>query len=504
MKYSPKPFQKPAINDAVDFLTHAPGGARRFYSSPTGTGKSVMELWIQRAFPHDCWIITPRLEIVAGLLDKGGENVGRLSEKELVALAAEKCITTPVRFKNALLEGQIKRVPTKLIFDEAHHESAESWQDIVTLCGDPPAVGFSATPFRGSARATAKLRKEWGEPVTIITMREAVELGEMSFPTCSVEPLVDDDLIEVSGGEFEVQAANSAVASRLLDVVRVAAPLYTDQWDTPTMFSVGSREIAWSLNSVMNEHELPTMVLTGDTDFAVRKMIFSYVLDRRAALIQINVVSEGVDLPVRRLIDLAPTLSPVKWLQQFGRITRPGGQSYYVCTNRNILRHAYLLDGLLPPEKYAEAASFFPISERSVGRRAVGLEAIGKFRPSPLPLRDGTEGLIYSLSTVDDEGHVTRYAAIVAPTSPDVLWAVREDKRTADPRAPIYGRWKRCEPPNDLSGFASVGSGTVTEKQAAWWKKSAARFGLDPEADVNRRGFEALPILVDIGAKLCN
>jgi len=47
-----------------------------------------------------------------------------------------------------------------------------------------------------------------------------------------------------------------------------------------------------------------------------------------------------------------------------------------------------------------------------------------------------------------------------------------------------------------------VQAGGLTARQELWWRRAAARHGLDPDARVNRRNFAALPVLADLGLRL--
>ena len=120
------------------------------------------------------------------------------------------------------------------------------------------------------------------------------------------------------------------------------------------------------------------MLVVGGTPGEQRRAAFAATAARRAALVQVSVVSEGVDLPgLRRLVDCRPTLSPVYWLQCLGRIRRPvpSGEPppEYICTNRNLSRHCYLLEGMLPLAAVREAQGAFETPSRRMGIRVVGL-----------------------------------------------------------------------------------------------------------------------------------
>jgi hypothetical protein len=216
-------------------------------------------------------------------------------------------------------------------------------------------------------------------------------------------------------------------------------------------------------------------------------------------------------------------MSPVKWLQQVGRITRPvsqtcvaclapvtgircdacgtdaAGAPEYICCNRNLERHCYLYEGLIPPAKVAEAQRAFARPSRRAGMRAVGLEGLGRFTAAELPLAGGLTGTMYQLTCVDD---YTRrdYAVLVHPCSADPLYAVRDSRGVDGSRD--WGKWRATAGLPDLRGFGSAPAKAVTEKQRAWWTRAAASYGLDLLAPVNARNFAALPVLRDLGIRL--
>jgi hypothetical protein len=273
------------------------------------------------------------------------------------------------------------------------------------------------------------------------------------------------------------------------------------EWDRPTMFAVPSTQIAYDLANTLTLAGMPANAVTQDTLRSTRNHIFRRTVARECALVQIDVVSEGVDLPIRRLIDLRPTLSPVKWMQQLGRITRPGvPQPEYICTNRNLERHGYLFDGLLPPSTMATAQTAFAKPSKRAGARVVGLEGLGKFSGTELPLLGGLTGHMYAVTSV--EGYKRKdYVILAHPCSSTPIVAYREST-VNDRQERDWGKFQRVERLPDLGGYASAPAKTVSERQAAWWGRDAARFGLDPAAKVTRRNFVALPVLKDLQTAL--
>ncbi len=485
-------YQQLAVDHAVCALLD---GRNTCYAAPTGSGKSYIELAVQSRFPG-AWIITPKMEIIAGLLNKTGVSVPD-ADRALIDLALLHRITTPTRLRNMLLAGEIP-APDQLIIDEGHHDVAETYQQIHALCCCP-AILYTASPYRGTPKGTAVFRECWGEPVWILTYAEAADRGVVSVPSIKITPLVDDDFLEISGGEFTINQLTSATHDKIHSLVDLARDYYTDHWNKPTMWSCPTRDVAYSLANELNKAGLPSVSVTGDSDYEHRKTAFAQCLAKTHSMLQIYVISEGIDLPIERLIDISPTLSPVKWIQQFGRIMRPGLQSEYICTNRNFLRHHYLLEGCLPITATKDAIDAFGGLGGRLAVRAMGLEPLGRLNPVTLPLMNGLFATCYSIFALRDSV-CTEYFIIIEPHKEEVFWACRRNETAGDTR--VYGTWRRCEQPDELKGFKSLATRKLSDKQLAWWKRSAARVGLNPAADISRKEFPALPVLLDTGYRL--
>jgi hypothetical protein len=511
--YVLEPFQSIGVDHGADFLTSASFDQRLLYAAPTGTGKSVILLKLQERL-KDLWIITPREEIVDGMLEK----LTGLDDEDRKALdPLEYQLATPIKLRNRLLDGRISGIQ-KAAFDEAHHHNANSWQQVGLLTGLCPSVGYTATPYRGSPKSTREFRERWGEPQWLITYQEAVDCGYISMPTFEVLPLVDDDVIDVQGGEFTVTSIESETVDRLGDLANQARKWYSDRWDVPTIFAMPGSKTCEAFQRELAERGMPSVIVNAATK--LRRELFNAVEEGIVALLHINIVTEGVDLRLRRLVDCAPTMSPVKWVQQLGRITRKVRcalharsrnfaeirdcsacrnmpQPQYICTNRNILRHSYALDGCVPTKAVVDAEKCFPPGKRDHAR-AIGLEAIGRFKPTTTKLLDGSTLYVYSVSAAVGP-IVTDYCCLVHPTKAPVWTAkvnVKKEDGTRD-----WGKWRECEAPTDIRGFSSTSSKEPSPKQMAWWLRSAAWHGLDPSQEVNRKSFQALPVMADTGVQ---
>ena len=530
-----RPFQATAVANACAFVCEVAEHdewtgkqRRRLFAAPTGSGKTLCELEILKwavGAGLDAWIVTPSLEIVRGMLSQLGVENLPTGDDALADLAETHKISTPTRLRNRCLDGR-KAVPDLWIVDEVHHAIEQNEVSGCNFALAPASawIGFTATDYRGTPAGTAALREAWGEPVRLLTYPQAIEHGFVALPKVEVIPLLDDDHVKIVNGEFQEKAASKAVVDKIgalaALIARWAQPNpsssptdgFEKRWlDTPTCVAVPSTDAVGSLVSALDALGVDSVPVTQSTKPADRVAAFELCRQRRAVLVQIKVVSEGVDLPwLGRIVDARPLVSPVAWLQWFGRVTRPYPHvtKHYVCTNRNLERHAYLLQGALPRSAVAQAqAAFLGPSKRGAGR-VVGLETLGRLKPIELPLAGGVQSSAYMVYSVDEKGVKHEWSVLLDPCHERPITAYRCLRPTGNVDQPWDykgegAKWTLREMPSDFSGFAtSAARGSLSEKQAAWWKRVAHRYGLDSDAEVSMRSFQALPVLKDLGLTL--
>jgi len=454
-------------------------------------------------------MITPRIEIIAGMMEKLGHCIHDMSDESLVTLSWKYGIITPIRLRNVLAKGLLSFMPSVLVIDEAHHDSANTYQDITMYLNGCPKVGLTATPYRGTPKGTQEFLKQWGNTVhTLLTLPDAIANGYCCLPRVTVWPLLDDDTVDVQNGEFKwnTEKATCNVHATITALVAACKRFYCKKsrtYDKPTMFAVPTTVAAKLLHQSLIKSNLPASIVTQETSRKDRVRAFETCVSGSTALVQISVVSEGVDLPIRRLIDLSPTMSPVKWLQQIGRIMRPDGEPEYVCCCRNLERHCYLMEGLLPNSAVKEAQEAFgeegkPLVSKRSGSRVVGLEGLGRFTTTPVFLMDGTVGFLYNL--VHTAGFKrTEYMAFIHPNHPDPIKGMKVS--TDNGTEMKWGRWKLVDALPDLKGCISAKVNPLTPKQQARWDESAAEHGLNPHRTINSREFQILPFLMNTGLR---
>lgn len=499
----PRPFQQDWLADALDMVSTEPE-AWHLYQCPTGTGKSIMAL-MYLAIKPDTILTTPRVEILAGVLDKMGHFVEDMSQDKIVKTAELYGMFTPGRLRNVLAKGELPFEPDGLVVDEAHHDLADTYQDITMYLNGVPKVGLTATAYRGTPKGTAAFHEQWGNRVNLVlTQKEAIDQGYCSFPTAVVWPLVDDDIIEVQAGEIKASAADAVITDRIDALVDRVKPFWCKRsrmWDRSTMFAVPTTNLVNQLHARLEVLGMASAKVTQATSRRDRNTAFSAVKDATRALVQIDVVSEGVDLPIRRLIDCRPTLSPVRWVQQLGRIMRRVADGElppeYICCCRNLERHCYLMEGVFPTSTIVEAQEAFPRVSKRAGMRAIGMESLGQFTTTPMQSMSGITYTTYNVVRVE-QFERTEFLALLHPNELEPTLAERRIRRLADGSYDWRSsRWRLIDQLPNLTGFASAKPRKLTDKQRMRWNEWAQKLGLNPHKEPTERGVELMFFLKD-------
>lgn len=495
------------------------------FSAPTNTGKSLCELMFLQANPGSI-LVTPRLEIIAGMLDKLGHYVDDLTDKQLIELSWQYGIITPIRLRNILAKGELPFQPSYICMDEAHHSLAESWEDLHMYLNGVPVIGLTATPYRGTPKGTKKFREQWGSKVhEIISLKDSIKQGYFHIPKTAIWPLVDDDIIDVVNGEFNATKADEVIVDRIKALVNrcTVSRFYCKNsrlWDKPTIFSVPSTETALTLTDELNNAGMSASVVIQSTPRKLRRKIFQQVSTCSTAIVQIDVVSEGVDLPVRRIIDIRPTMSPVKWIQQVGRIRATSGDPTppeYICCCRNLERHAYLMEGHLPNSSVKEAQTAFADEDttnpngtwqtnnltKRMGMRAVGLEGLGRFTYSHVQLLNGLWCITYNLVHVDGFNR-NEYYVLVHPNFPEPVYGKKVSTVDQTTNEMKWGHWRLIESIPDLKGCSTLqikNEEFLSDKQRQRWIDDAEKLGLNPHQQVTNRKLQSLFFLKNTGLR---
>lgn len=324
---------------------------------PTGGGKTVIFTHIaERAVLRGrrVGLVLPRVELVNqtrkaltlphGVIRAGVSPSPR--ESLQVASAQTLCRRTD-RYEFDLI-----------VVDEAHHATAQTWRTITDAYPRAHVLGVTATPCRtdGTGLGTAG----YTDMVLGPSPQWLTDAGYLSPAEVYAQPGAIDGLVRGSGGEY-TRASLRAVAEKSA-IVGCPVAHYRKYADRQPAIGF-CIDIAHAERKAADFRAAgySARVIDGTkTDREREEMITALGTGNLNVLLSVNVLSEGVDVPVVVCgILMRPTLSVALHLQQMGRCLRPApGKTNAVILDHvgNTARHGlptdardWSLDGLGKP-----------------------------------------------------------------------------------------------------------------------------------------------------------
>lgn len=489
-------FQERGIELAMQMAADplGPPPHRLLLAAPTGSGKSRIASGIQMRLASAgvrCGVFSSRVDILLSIAKQMPEGPvdPEISEAKQIAALEARDMWTPQRFLNALAAGRVQAYDV-VVLDEGHHAIAETWNEVLGTASK--AIALTATPYRGTPRGTAELYEEWGRPVWLVTLRETVARGITSMPQFHVCPLVDDDLAEVSKGEFTEKSLDQLISPKVEAILDQALERHRD--GAATVVCMPSRALAAQTEKSLRERGIACAAVTGETPLKDRAPLYKACEKGSLWLIVVGVLAEGVDLRLDEMHCARPMRSPVQAMQLWGRMTRPHLSPVIYDYTRNVERFAYLWDGLLPVDAIIEAQAGFGGASKRAAARAIDIEGVARLKRLEIPLAKGLWAEGYMLQRTGVAGITEQYCVVYAPWLETPLVAKREHNRA---------EWVKASIPVGLDGYNTLTARfPMSIKQEKWWKRAAHTVGLDRDAKVDMRTFAFLPALVQSGQHL--
>ena len=225
--------------------------------------------------------------------------------------------------------------PDLLIFDEAHHCTANTYAQIVEAYPSAHVLGVTATPCRtdGTGLRSAGFQVLVEGPTT----QELTDRGYLSPAEVYAPSVIDVSSIASRGGDY-TKGGLVEVADKP-SITGDAITHYRKHCD-------GQPAIAFCVSVAHADHVAAAFRAAGyqsaaihgkHTDTERETMIADLGAGRMDVLTSCELISEGVDVPVVSCgIMLRPTQSKALALQQMGRVLRPAPGK----THATILDHA--------------------------------------------------------------------------------------------------------------------------------------------------------------------
>lgn len=327
-----RPYQVDACKATLKSLkTHD----RTLVVMPTGTGKTRMAASIVQvclgAGKRVLWLAHRKelIEQAAEALEQNTGHKAAIEKGDQKEAHVERDGELPM-LVCASVQSMYRRVhrfdPSHfrlVVADEAHHTPAKSWSQILEHFTNAKIVGLTATPERADKRALGEV---FQEVAYVLEILPAINDGWLvPLRQLAIETEYDLSAVRTVGGDLNAGDLES-VLTEIKALQSVAVPLVDAAGERPTIvFAVTKLHARLLGEAIQKCTERTVEVLTGDTPDDERDDIMRRFRDGDVGfLVNVQIATEGVDLPVAACIAMArPTKSEALYAQMLGRGTRP-------------------------------------------------------------------------------------------------------------------------------------------------------------------------------------
>lgn len=218
-----------------------------------------------------------------------------------------------------------------LVFDEAHHATAESYQSLLRYFRPAFTLGLTATPDRADGLSALAVFQNTAHR---LSLREAVEKGEL-VPIRCVRVQTNVDLSRVRFNQIQYNRADIEQSIIIPSRDRLIVETYREH-------VAGRKAVAFCVNirhgedlaERFRQNGISSRSVSGRMTVRERKQCLDdFARGNIHVLCACDLLNEGWDCPdVEVLLMARPTLSKVIYLQQLGRGTRkaPGKECLIV------------------------------------------------------------------------------------------------------------------------------------------------------------------------------
>jgi len=309
MSYVLHPFQRQTIKRGEEALL---AGDNLLVASPTGTGKSLMELpLLEIALDMG---LTPIMVTVRNVI------IDDLKKKaDRLGISTRGMLWTPTTYTNRLASGKV-RAAEYLIIDEGHRLLAPTWQ--MLLEANCPVAAFTATPLRGTVQESPEWLSFFQRRHEAITILRAIRQRYLA-PFFFIKETMGALRSGLTGDRQQDRACESLVKEQLPDIFDKVMK-YDPNRERPTVIMAPTLAAALRIEMYFTRHGLPTQAMHENTEKTARRRMLQQLENNETAIVAINLLTEGVDVQqVARVVVLRESTSPIPYIQGIGRGLRP-------------------------------------------------------------------------------------------------------------------------------------------------------------------------------------
>jgi ATP-dependent helicase IRC3 len=327
-------YQKRALENIHDDYTS--GYRSLVVSAATGTGKtkifSHLPEYMKDVLPGKTLVLAHRTELIDQAIEKlKSANPSLKVSREMAADVADQDSDIVVASVATLGRKGSKRSEKfdfsqydKILVDECHHSTAQSYLNIMELAGvlgesKKLLIGFTATPQRSDGKALAGIYKKISY---VYGLRPAIKDGWLvDIKAFRVDTRTDISNVSTLGGDFKAEELADKINNPERNLKIVEAWKKVGESRQTVVFCANiahTKAVAEKFSS----EGIPTEAIWGDDPERAVKLE-KHKSGEIKVLVNCNLLTEGYDDPNIQCIILArPTKSPVLFTQMCGRGTR--------------------------------------------------------------------------------------------------------------------------------------------------------------------------------------
>lgn len=337
----PRPYQAEAVDKAeAAFLQHS----SVLVVAATGMGKTytfteLSRRWLGRSPKHRVLVMAHREELVeqaAAEMERGtGCDVGIDMERRRDR--HRRIVSSSVQsLSRGRIQGYDYEAPWLVIFDEAHHATADTWRMVAQWFGlhgpaqadrnpESRLLGVTATPKRADGEALGQI---FAHVAAEYPIRWGVDQGwlvPIKTHTIMIQGLDFSKVNEDSKGDLSKQDLER-ILSEEGPLHGIAQKTIEHARGRPTLIFCATVPHSELLSQVINRYEPGSAAfLCGDSDKDLRRAtIRAYKEGEYRYLCNCGLFLEGFDAPKTACVAMArPTKSISLYAQVLGRGTRP-------------------------------------------------------------------------------------------------------------------------------------------------------------------------------------
>ncbi|ALX49643.1 DUF3427 domain-containing protein [Lentibacillus amyloliquefaciens] len=304
------------------------GEKKALVIAATGTGKTYMSAFdVKKLKPKKLLFVVHREEILAKaketyekLLPNSNLTFGMLTgtRKDFDAdyiFATNKTIS---RYYHRFNSNEFDYI----IYDEAHHVTAETYQHVIDYFKPDFMLGMTATPERGDSQSIFGI---FDFNVALeVRLHDALEDDiVVPFHYFGITDIDEIDLSDVPVDDLDEITKRLKVNERVDFVIEKMKFYGHDGKKRKCLGFCASKEHARYMAAEFNNRGIPSSYLSGEDDVPVREARIAELeddLNELQVIFTVNIFNEGVDIPsVNTVLMLRPTNSPIVFIQQLGR-----------------------------------------------------------------------------------------------------------------------------------------------------------------------------------------